>query len=130
MTLRSIICPTLCAILLLASACASETYLYGEQADSLSDVAVLVGPSDVVLHEIDGQTLPQPKLGGLTPVDGWETYVQPGRHDIVIFLNSAYHDSLTTLTCNFERGKRYEVRHRIEYRSRGRATWVAEIYGC
>jgi hypothetical protein len=107
--------------------CVSETYLYGDAAASLSDVAVLRGPNDVVLETIDGQEVPQPGFEGLTPVDGWETHLQPGKHEIIIYLNSAYHKTRTLLACDFAIGRRYEVTQRVRYLSRGRARWVAEI---
>jgi hypothetical protein len=128
--LKPVMSAVLVASFMIVSGCASETYLYGEPANALSDVAILSGPSEVVLLMVDDQTLSQPGIGGLTPIDGWETHLLPGRHEIVVFLNSAYHRSRTTLTCDFERGKRYEIHHRIEYGSRGRGIWVAEIYGC
>lgn len=117
----------LAALLFSVAGCVSETYLYGDPAVSLSDVAVLRGPSEVVLEEIDGRPLPQPGFGGLTPIDGWETHLQPGKREIIIYLNSAYHKTRTVLACDFAIGRRYEVTQRIQYDSRGRARWIAEI---
>jgi hypothetical protein len=119
---------TLALVLVSAAGCTSTTYLYGEPASSLADVAVLSGPSEVVLLEIDGQTQPQPSPGGLTPVDGWDVHVQPGKHEIVVFLNSAYHKTRTSLTCHFDQGKRYSVEHGIRYDERRRAFWAVKIY--
>jgi hypothetical protein len=127
-TLKTVMNAILVATFLVVSDCASETYLHGKPASSLSDVAILDGPSEVVLNMIDDETLPQPKIGGLTPIDGWEPHIWPGQHEIIVFLNSADHKSRTTLTRNFARGKGCEVRHRIESGARGRATWVAEIH--
>jgi hypothetical protein len=119
---------TLASVLVLLAGCTSTTYLYGEPASSLADIAVLSGPSEVVLLEIDGRTLPQPSLGGLTPVDGWEVHVQPGEHEIIVFLNSAYHKTRTSLSCHFDQGKRYSVEQGIKYDKRRRPVWAVKVY--